>query len=91
MVLLFFRFFYSLMLSLEWPQVLGLDSRVMGGDFHPERQQRAEAGEVLSLQHVEWELAVGRVSVCPAAVAYVSLKEGEGPDLGTQSEELCSE
>ena len=63
----------------------------MGGDFHPERQQRAEAGEVLSLQHVEWELAVGRVSVCPAAVAYVSLKEGEGPDLGTQSEELCSE
>ena len=42
-VLLFFWFFYSLMLSLERPQVLGLDSRVMGGDFHPERQLRAEA------------------------------------------------
>lgn len=36
-------------------------------------------------------MAVGHVSVCAAAAAYVSLKEGEGPDLGTQSEELCSE
>lgn len=79
------------MLSLERPQVLGLDSRVMGGDFHPERQLRAEAREALSLQRVEWELAVGRVSVCPAAVACVSLREGQGPDLGTQSEELSSE
>lgn len=59
---------------LEWPQVLGLDDRVKGGDFHPERQPGAEAGEALSLAHVEGELAVGRMSVCPAAVAHVSLK-----------------
>lgn len=41
-------FIHYLMLLLEWPQVLGLDSRVMGEDFHPERQLRAEAGEALS-------------------------------------------
>ena len=43
--------------------MLGLDDRVKGGDFHPERRPRAEAGETLSLAHVEGELAVGRVSV----------------------------
>lgn len=30
-----------------------MDDRVKGGDFHPERQPRAEAGEALSLAHVE--------------------------------------
>ena len=64
--------------------MLGLDDRVKGGDFHPERRPRAEvhperrpraeASEALSLAHVEGELAVGPVSVCPAAVAHVSLK-----------------